>query len=364
MIKKIKKDITILAVGDNSDYDTFKKFNKEKRIFAGYGFDYVAIDYQRLLEGKAPQINTDKIIVFLFFPFYYWNKYIEHKNYKGVYGNHNFQRKFLRFWDNFEKKTKRYFADKEILFINEPRLCAEYRDKFRISRRLDKFKIPQSRIYKITSIKEIKNKLAKGHQLFLKPRYGSMGKGITFLSQFDWRTNFIYKDNRIISKRSDHGWKFKDVTGQNDFLRQLLKKDILIQEAVESPIYKGNKIDIRVYTFFNKVLYIYPRRNKADRVTTNISQGGQGDPGLLKFLPVSLIKKVKREAIKVSSRLGITLAGIDIIPEHNCKDLHVIDVNLFSGFPKRRRFNITQSMAKELRRLHNKDKLHFRKSNG
>ncbi|GAI39372.1 unnamed protein product, partial [marine sediment metagenome] len=27
---------------------------------------------------------------------------------------------------------------------------------------------------------------------------------------------------------------------------------------------KGNKVDLRIYAFFNKIIYIYPRRNKID----------------------------------------------------------------------------------------------------
>jgi hypothetical protein len=45
-----------------------------------------------------------------------------------------------------------------------------------------------------------------------------MGKGITYLSPLNWQTNFIFKDNRIISRRSDYGWRFRDITGNNAFL--------------------------------------------------------------------------------------------------------------------------------------------------
>ncbi|MBL7081402.1 MAG: hypothetical protein ISS44_02395 [Candidatus Omnitrophica bacterium] len=354
-----KKNITILTIGDKSDYDSYQKFDREKASFIKYGFDYATIDYKKFLNGKIPQIKTEKIIIFLFFPFSYWDKYIEYKNYRGIYGNRTFHRKFVRFWNLVEKKVKKHLADKEILFINKPDLCGVYRDKMNIVERLAKSHFPQPRLYKMSGIKEIQDKLTNTHQLFLKPRYGSMGKGITFLSRTNWQTNFIFRNNKIVSRRSDHGWKFRDITGNLSFLRQLLKKDILIEEAVDQLILNGDKADFRIYTFFNKVIYIYPRENALDKVTTNISQGGWGAPEVLKILPQHLILKAKTVATEISKTLGINLAGIDIIPDRNCKDVHVIDVNVFSGFPKRKTFNLARSLAEELERLHHKGMLRF-----
>lgn len=195
--------------------------------------------------------------------------------------------------------------------------------------------------------------------LFLKPRYGSMGKGITFLSRAKWETNFTFDKNKIISQRSDHGWIFNDITGNDKFLKKLLKEDILVQEAIAPPVLNGNIVDLRIYTFFNKVIYVYPRKNARNKITTNISQGGQGDPKLLKLLPKDFIKKAKREAVRVSSALNIGLAGIDIIPDRNYKNVHVIDVNVFSGFPKKKMFNIARRLARELDRLNSREKLYF-----
>ena len=356
----MKREITILAIGDKIDRDSYIKFDCEKSSFVRHGFDYVTTDYKRFLRGKIPKVKTKKIIVFLFFPFAHWNKYIEHKNYRGIYGNRTFWRKFSRFWNMVENKVKKEFSDKQILFVNNPHFCAAYRDKLTVIRKLSEFHIPQPKLYKISGVKEIQNKLARGHELFLKPQYGSMGKGITFLSQSNWETNFTFKDNKIISRRSDHGWKFSDITGNHKFLRQLLKKDILIQEAVDPPILRGDRMDLRIYTFFNKVIYVYPRTNAPDKVTTNISQGGRGDPGLLRILPDYLISKAKREAERVSDALNIGLGGIDIIPDRNSKEVYVIDVNVFSGFPKRKTFNLARCLAGELAELNHSGKLCFK----
>lgn len=355
-----KRNITILALGDKCDFDAYQKFKRAKTLFINYGFDYITANYKKFISGKSLPIKTDKIIIFFFFPHHYWNKNIEHKRYKGIYGNIGFYDKFLRFWSLVEKRLQKYLRNKKIIFINNPRLCAAYRDKLSVIKKNAKLHIPQARHYKKMSIKGIQKKLAEDYKFFLKPRCGSMGKGITFLSKDSWQTNFAFRGKRIISRKSDYGWRFDDVTGNFAFLKMLLKKDILIQEAADNLILKGNKIDFRVYTFFNKAIYVYPRKNNADKVTTNISQGGQGDPRILRFLPKSLLTKAVKAAERTSRALNIVFAGIDIIPGRNCKDVYVIDVNLFTGFPKRRTFNLAKKLAGKLSQLDDRGELHFK----
>ena len=359
-MRRKKRNITILALGDKCDFDAYRKFNRAKTLFISYGFDYVTADYKKFISGKSPPIKTYKIILFFFFPHYYWNKHIEHRHYKGIYGNMGFYNKFLRFWNLVEKRLRRYAGNKKILSINDPRLCAAYRDKLSVFKKNARYHIPQARHYNKMGIREIQNRLARGYKFFLKPRCGSMGKGITFLSRDSWQTNFAFKGKKIISRRSDYGWSFNDVTGNLSFLKMLLEKDILIQEAVENLILKGNKVDFRVYTFFNKAIYVYPRKNTVAKITTNISQGGRGDPRLLRSLPKSLLTKAVKAAESTSKALNIIFAGIDIIPDRNCKDVYVIDVNLFAGFPQRGTFDLAKKLAGKLSQLDDKGELHFK----
>lgn len=360
-MNKTKKNITILAIGDRVDYDSFKKFHKEKHLFLKSGFDYVNVNYKQFLDGRIPQIRTKKVIIFLFFPFFYWDRYIEYKDYKGIYGNRAFYKKFIRFWEIVTRTFNKHLSDKDILFINNPLLCGLYRDKLAAIKKMSQYHLHNPKLYKISRIKEIEKLLDRGHNFFIKPRYGSMGKGITYLSWPNWQTNFIFKNNKIINRLSDHGWRFKDITGNHAFLRQLIKKDVLIQKAVDLLILNKKKVDLRVYTFFNKVIYIYPRKNHPDKITTNISQGGRGDPGLLEILPKHLLKKARKITVKMAKTLKLNFAGIDIILDRNLKDVYVIDVNTFPGFPKRRTFNLARCMLSELSRLSNKGGLRFKK---
>ena len=359
----IKKEaVTILTIGDRADYDSYRKFHKEKAFILENGFEYASVNYRRLLaKGVAHCINTKKVIVFLFFPFVYWNTYIEHRNYKGLYGNHIFYKKFTTFWKRVNEILKISLRQKEVFFINPPSLCGLYRDKKELAERFSRGKVPVPRRLTVSHAKDLIDLLDKGQSFFLKPRYGSMGKGITFLSWANWQTNFIFKHGKIINKRTDRGWRFRDITGNKKFLSALLKEDVLTEKAIESLLLKKMKVDMRIYTFFNKVLYVYPRRNRADRITTNISQGAKGDPGLLKELPENLVGKAEKLAVKVSKILGINSTGMDIMMDHNLKDVYVIDVNVFPGFPKRRTFNLAKAMVTELARRLRKGTLCYAK---
>ena len=360
MVRK-KRDITILSFGDKLDYDEYQKFNEEKASFIKRGFDYATVNYKNVLRGKFPKIKTKRLIIFLFFPFDYWNKNIEHKHYRGIYGNRTFYKKFMHFWSEIDETIRKVFADKEILIINNPFSAGQCRDKLLIKRKLYKAGIFNPRLYHITCTGDIYNLLAKGNSLFLKVRYGSMGKGITYLSSLIWETNFDFNDGKIISRRSDYGWTFKDITRNSAFLGHLIKKDILVEKAIDSLILKRKRVDLRVYTFGKKAIYVYPRTNYPEKVTTNISQGARGDPHILKSIPKHLVTKSKRVAVKSAKSLNLGLTGIDVVLDRNHKDVYIVDVNAFPGFPKRRTFNLTKSIIKELVQLDNAGNLRFEK---
>ena len=357
-MKIANRDITILSFGDRLDYDEYKKFNLEKASFVRGGFDYATVSYKNVLRGRIPKISTKKLIIFLFFPFDYWNKNIEHKDYRGIYGNRLFYKKFMHFWSKINKIIKRHFSNKKILIINNPILSGKYRDKQLIKFKLSRAGVPNPRLYHTTRTRDIYNLLARGSNLFLKARYGSMGKGITYMNSSNWQTNFRFKDNRIISRRSDRGWRFRDITGNNAFLIKLIKNDILIEEAIDL-ILKRRRIDLRIYTFCKRDVYIYPKTNFPEKITTNISQGGKGDPHVLKFIPKKLVSKAKTTALKAVRALNLDLAGVDILLDRNLKDVYIVDVNVFPGFPKRRTFNLTKSIIKDLVQLDNQGRLRF-----
>ncbi|MFC1480361.1 hypothetical protein ACFL5Y_02810, partial [Candidatus Omnitrophota bacterium] len=97
-----------------------------------------------------------------------------------------------------------------------------------------------------------------------------------------------------------------------------------------------------------------------DAVTTNISQGGRGDPSLLKVIPDNVLLRVERTALKAAKALDLNFSGTDVIVDHNLKNTYVVDVNMFPGFPKRRTFNLARRLVRELKHRHGKKMLRFK----
>ena len=118
---------TLLIVGDEVDYESFKKVrrntNKDKI------FNYLSIDYKTLFSKKLPEIESEEIIIYLFFPFDYWDKYIEPKNYKGVYGSGKFFNRFKSACKKIEKILNNKYKDKIIHYIIPANMMYQDRDK-------------------------------------------------------------------------------------------------------------------------------------------------------------------------------------------------------------------------------------------
>ena len=356
MAKK-DRDITILTIGDKQDFDAYRKFHRRRASLIREGFKYATLSYRELLKKKTPQIDTKKVVIFLFFPFSYWNKHIEYRGYKGLYGNIGFTKKFSGLWKKVNKIIKQEMADKELVFINQPFLCGLYRDKLTVINRLMRHKISQPRLYNIPSTKHAHKLINSGHNIFVKPRCGSLGKGMSYLSWENWKTNFSFRKNKITSRVSDGGWRFRDVKKNNVFLNRLIRSGLLFQEAVEPILLNKYKIDLRIYTFFNRAIYSYPRRNRADKFITNISQGGRGDPSIMELLPKRQAEEAKRIALYASKALKLNISGIDVMLDRNLRDVYIVDVNVFPGFPRSRSFDMVESIAKNLARMRDRNEL-------
>ena len=338
-------DVTLLAIGDECDFEAFKKFRrnglKQK--------NFIWLNYNKVLSRKLPKIKTSKLTIFLFFPFDYWNKYIEPKNYKGVYASQKFYDRFAEVCIRIKKSILSSYKDKIIHYIIQPDIMYYDRDKKLTLEILKKARVPTPKVISSRSSNKIMS-LAKKKDLFLKVRYGAMGKGITYLSKDAWLTNFRFKQGKIKSRKSDYGWTFIDMTANDAFLKELLKQDIVIEEEIKPYIIDNKKFDLRIYISFGKVRHIYPRTTSMISITTNISQGGKGEQqSFLKKIPKKMLANAKATAIKAARAMKTNFAGVDVMFDNKTKKPVVLEVNVFPGFPKSKSFNLSKKILQDIK---------------
>jgi len=347
-----EKRTTILSIGERADFDSFLKFHDQSDRLKKQGFNYRSLSFKRLFRENPPAVKDKKVIVFMFFPLHHWNQHIEHKKYRGLYGNITFHNKFMQFGKKVSKRLNKIVIADKVILINDPRRASHYRDKKVMKRTLSTKGVNVPRVIKRASIKRIEQLLKKEKKVFIKPRCGSMGKGITYLEKDKWLTNFNIRNDRATNIHSDYGWVFKDVTGNKVFLGKLLDKDMIVEEAVSPLRVKGRIVDFRVYAFLDKILYIYPRKGKVGSITTNISQGAKGSPDIRCFLSRKTTEKIEKQVLLTMKALRLNFAGVDVMLNENKKKAYVIDVNMFPGFPKVKTYNLPRSMITRLSEYH------------
>ena len=340
---------TVLVLGDESDWESYKRFCKSVQKHLSKKLNWVTTTYDLLEKDKLPVIKTSTLVIYLFFPFTYWDKHVEKEGYNGIYGNIEFYNKFRVFWSEIHRTLRKVYLGKKIFFINHPLKIAIDRDKELTKTILSENGINIPISYYTRKYKDILRLVDRENKkLFLKVRYGSMGKGITYMEKGNWKTNFRFESGKILSPRSDYGWTFIDITDNVEFLKEILTKDLVIEEAVDSYELDDFIFDLRLYVFFDEVLYILPRTNEKGAITANISQGGQGrSTRFLKKFPKNIINKAIKEGIRTIEATDVNFAGVDVMISKDFK-IYVIELNTFPGFPKERRFNLSKRIIQRI----------------
>lgn len=332
----------LLVIGDGRTSGrtldpSFQAFVRHLHKLKKKSLEVRVISYQDVLGHNLPEISSRTLTISLFFPFNYWNKHIEvYKKDGRIYGDEKFGREYTRFFKQIEKTLRKRYQNKKIAFVNPPQYCVLERDKRASKQLFQQHHIPTPKSFAPKKLRELQKLFSQGQPLYIKPRFGSMGKGITYVNKDSLTTNFLFRKGKIISRPYDYKWPFCKIKDKdrNHFLKILLSKDFIWEEAIDPAVIKGKRFDIRVYCLYGKILYYYVRSAPAAMLVTNWSQGGQIEKKKegSKYITKAKLKKVRSLALKVAKELKLNYAGIDIIFSKNFKNLYVLEANSFPGF--------------------------------
>ncbi len=346
----------LLIIGD--PMMTKKAFEPSLNRFMTYkpelnkrGIGVIFITYDDVMQKRLPDISTKRLDVILFFPYNYWNSEIErYDKDKRIYGDIYFGSDYVKYLLEIDRILKRRYRLKNLNFVNPPKGCIIDRDKLETYQHLKRAGIRSPHIYSIEKISEVDKLIKRGDRLYLKPRFGAMGKGITYIDKNGIYTNFLFKSNLIVNRLYDYNWRPVRVSDKkrNAFLKILINRGFILQKAVSPLICRNRKFDIRVYTAYNKVPYLYAKSAPASSFITNWSQGGriEKEGFLNSCLSKKEINEVSRLAIKAAKTINLKFAGVDVIIDKDTRDMHVLEIQSFPGYE--RGFDLMKFLANNI----------------
>ena len=336
------KKKALLVIGDKNinrgrPYVSFNRFMQyAQKLRDKWGFELRVVNYARLFSGKLPRIEAPSIKVVPFFPYKYWNRNIEVYQDGRIYGDSKFGREFKIFFEKVKQVIDKHYTGKEINYLNSPKACYLDRDKQATKDLLNKNAVLTPRTFRVSSFEDVQRLLNKGLSLYIKPRFGAMGKGITYIDRGGVISNFLFRKGKLISRPCDFNWRFTKIDDRQEFLNKLLKRGFICEEAIEPAVFKRRRFDFRVYVLNGRVVYLYAKSSQVKSCVTNWSQGGKIDKKntILRTLPKEKIAQLKNLATKATRALGLNFAGIDVIFSKDLKKAYVLEGNAFPGYEK------------------------------
>jgi glutathione synthase/RimK-type ligase-like ATP-grasp enzyme len=335
---------TLIVIGDpmvNSiRYEpSLNRFMTYKYFLKKRGIETVFLTYEDVTSLRLPDIAAKWMRVFLFFPYNYWNSSIEvYGKDNRIYGDTSFGRDYKLYLEKVSRALKTKYKGKNLKFINPPESCIIDRDKLQAFNILKRAGIKTPQIFKVESVNRFDKLLDKYGSLYIKPRFGAMGKGISYADRSGLYTNFLFRSGKIKSRTYDYNWLPARIPDKNKdiFIEKLIKGGFIFQAAVDPLNYKGRKFDIRVYTVYGKTPYLYAKSAPLKSFTTNWSQGGriEKDCFLRGVLSVKEIHRVKMLSLKAARAIGLLFAGVDIIIDSHTRDIYVLEIQSFPSYEK------------------------------
>ena len=334
----------------------FNRFSRHIRRLKAKAAELHILGYEDVLSEKLPDIASRTIVVVHFFPYDYWNKNIE--NYKKddrIYGDLKFGEEFRRLFKDVHKKVKTRYRDKELTYINSIESSLLERDKKKAKSVLKRENIPTPRIFRVTKAGDAERLVENERALYIKPRFGSMGKGISYLTRDLLVTNFKLEDGRLGSRSGDKGWSFRKITDKNtrnNILKILILRGFIFEEAVQPPLVDGKRFDLRLYVIYGRIPYFYVKSTRAITPVTNWTQGGKIETkrNFNKYIPGDKLKLAASLALKATKALDLNCCGVDVIFSRDFSKAYVLEAHSFVSFE--RRFNLMKHMAEKILRGH------------
>ncbi|MCQ9208131.1 MAG: hypothetical protein NG712_02000 [Omnitrophica bacterium] len=336
------KKKALLVIGDEKitkrrPYVSFAAFIEYAQRLAKKGkIELKVVSYAQLLTGKLPRLESSFIRIVFFFPYQYWNREIEIYPDGRIYGDKDFGRQFKAFFRKVKSIIYSSYRHKKIKYLNPPEACYLDRDKQASKDLLNKNAVPTPRTIKASSFRDVQRLIDKGLRLYIKPRFGSMGKGITYIDKEKVISNFIFRKGEVLSRLGDFNWRCTRIKDRQGFIEQLLKKGFICEEAIESAVLKKRRFDFRIYVMFGRVVYLYAKSSPVGSLVTNWSQGGRIDKRktILRSIAKEKITRVERLAKRAARAQKLNFAGIDVIFSKGLKRAYVLEGNAFPGYEK------------------------------
>jgi glutathione synthase/RimK-type ligase-like ATP-grasp enzyme len=299
----------------------------------------IFITYDDLTSLRLPDIGVSYLYLLFFFPYTHWNSNIERYDKDNrIYGDISFGMDFKKYLYNADRIIKEKYHDKKIFYINSPYSSIIDRDKLKTHNILKQAGIATPDIFHIKDTKSFYSAVERYGSLYIKPRFGAMGKGISFADRTGIYTNFGFRSKKIISRVYDYNWPLIRLPKRYHrlFVGMLIKKGFVFQRAVEPLVYRKRRFDIRVYTACGKIPYMYAKSSPQNNIVTNWSQGGRIEkkPFLCNALSPYEIKNIKAVSLEASTALGLGYAGVDIIMGRHTRSINVLEIQSFPGYEK------------------------------
>ena len=298
----------IFVVGEYHEGDvTFSEMGKFP--------DVEQVSYQEIVNSS--NIIASSVPILLCFPYSLWNNMVEKKD--ELYGVGKFGEYIQNLSDYMSEILEKRFPD--AIYVNPPSAIMIERDKLEAKKKVSEQGIKVAQNLEKT-IDVLKEELERGNSVYIKPRYGSMGKGITYLSQRKWTTNYKYDGRNINNHEKDDEWKEMEITGDEYFLKSILEENIVVERAVKNPLINNFKFDMRGRVIFGEA----ERRFGYGRTTelgsfTNISQRKITKSKIItldkmeEFVPDEKINEALKIIENCTKILGLNYAGGDILFE-------------------------------------------------